>query len=52
MFNFVKCEVYTKDTILLTVNTLMYYRIVDIRKAIYEVDEYVRVCTRRYVLWG
>ena len=39
VFNFLKCEVYTKDTILLTVNSLMYYRIVDIRKAIYEVDD-------------
>ena len=27
VFNFLKCEVYTKDTILLTVNSLMYYRI-------------------------
>jgi len=31
--------VYTKDTILLDVNSLMYYRIVDIKKAIYEIDD-------------
>lgn len=30
---------YTKDTILLDVNSLMYYRITDIKKAIYEVED-------------
>ena len=39
MFNFMKQEVYTKDTVLLDVNALMFYRIVDIKKAIYEVDD-------------
>merc|ERR1740130_2458305 len=39
VFNFTRQEVYTKDTILLDVNSLMYYRIVDIKKAIYEIDD-------------
>eukprot|EP00698_Gefionella_okellyi_P011928 TRINITY_DN3184_c0_g1_i1.p1 TRINITY_DN3184_c0_g1~~TRINITY_DN3184_c0_g1_i1.p1 ORF type:complete len:358 (+),score=51.99 TRINITY_DN3184_c0_g1_i1:34-1107(+) len=39
MFNFLKQEVYTKDTVLMDVNALMYYRIFDIKKAIYEVDD-------------
>jgi len=38
VFNFLTQEVYTKDTVLLDVNALMYYRITDIKKAIYEVD--------------
>ncbi len=32
-------EVYTKDTLLLEINSLMYYRISDVRKAVYEVDD-------------
>jgi len=39
VFNFLRQEVYTKDTVLLDVNALMYYRIFDIKKAIYEVDD-------------
>ena len=39
VFNFMRQEVYTKDTILLDVNSIMYYRIVDANKAIYEVDD-------------
>eukprot|EP00004_Rigifila_ramosa_P025606 TRINITY_DN769_c0_g1_i1.p1 TRINITY_DN769_c0_g1~~TRINITY_DN769_c0_g1_i1.p1 ORF type:complete len:362 (+),score=115.79 TRINITY_DN769_c0_g1_i1:119-1087(+) len=39
LFNFMEMEVYTKDTVLVNVNALMFYRIVDIRKAIYEVDD-------------
>lgn len=39
MFNFLRQEVYTRDTVLLDVNALMYYRIVDVRRAIYEVDD-------------
>jgi regulator of protease activity HflC (stomatin/prohibitin superfamily) len=39
MFNFVRQEVYTKDTILLDVDSLMYYRIVNAKDAIYEVDD-------------
>mmetsp|Transcript_11083 Transcript_11083/g.30392 ORF Transcript_11083/g.30392 Transcript_11083/m.30392 type:complete len:367 (-) Transcript_11083:93-1193(-) len=39
VFNFLRQEVYTKDTILLDVNSLMYYSIGDIKKAIYEVED-------------
>lgn len=39
VFNFPIQEVYTRDTILLDVNSIMYYRIVDIKKAVYEVDD-------------
>jgi regulator of protease activity HflC (stomatin/prohibitin superfamily) len=39
VFNFMRQEVYTKDTILLDVNSLMYYRIRDVKKAIYEVED-------------
>ncbi len=39
VFNFLQQEVYTKDTVLLDVNALMYYCIFDIRKAIYEVED-------------
>ncbi|EGC33577.1 hypothetical protein DICPUDRAFT_36493 [Dictyostelium purpureum] len=39
VFNFLKQEVYTKDTVLLDVHALMYFRIFDIKKAIYEVDD-------------
>lgn len=39
VFNFLPQEVYTKDTVLLDVNALMYYRIFDIKKAVYEVDD-------------
>jgi regulator of protease activity HflC (stomatin/prohibitin superfamily) len=39
VYHFLPMEVYTKDTILLDVSALMYYRIVDVRKAIYEVDD-------------
>lgn len=39
VFNFLRQEVYTKDTIVLDVNSIMYYRIVDIKKAVYEVDD-------------
>jgi regulator of protease activity HflC (stomatin/prohibitin superfamily) len=31
--------VYTRDTVLVRVSTVMYYSIVDVRKAIYEVDD-------------
>ena len=31
--------VYTRDTVILEINSLMYYRISDVRKAIYEVDD-------------
>lgn len=39
IFDFQTQEVYTKDTILLDVNSIMYYRIVDVCKAVYEVDD-------------
>lgn len=39
VFNFLRQEVYTKDTILVDVNALMYYSIGDVRKAIYEVED-------------
>lgn len=39
VFNFLRQEVYTKDTILVDVNSLMYYSIGDIKKAIYEVED-------------
>ncbi|KYQ96845.1 hypothetical protein DLAC_04151 [Tieghemostelium lacteum] len=39
VFNFLKQEVYTKDTVLLDVHAIMYFRIYDIKKAVYEVDD-------------
>jgi len=39
VFNFPIQEVYTRDTILLDVNSIMYYRIFDLKKAVYEVDD-------------
>lgn len=39
VFNFLRQEVFTKDTIVLDVNSIMYYRIIDATKAIYEVDD-------------
>eukprot|EP00162_Nutomonas_longa_P009103 comp19019_c0_seq1/m.35126 comp19019_c0_seq1/g.35126 ORF comp19019_c0_seq1/g.35126 comp19019_c0_seq1/m.35126 type:complete len:366 (+) comp19019_c0_seq1:837-1934(+) len=39
VFNFLPQEVYTKDTVLVNINSLMYYRIYDVMKAVYEVDD-------------
>ncbi|KAJ4460283.1 putative SPFH domain/Band 7 family protein [Paratrimastix pyriformis] len=39
VFNFLRTEVFTKDGLLLDVNSLMYYRITDIKAAVYEVDD-------------
>ena len=39
VFNFFPQSVYTKDTVPLEVNCVMYYSISDVRKAIYEVDD-------------
>lgn len=39
MFNFLEQQVYTRDTIQLRVNALMYYRIMQVKKAIYGVDD-------------
>lgn len=39
VYNFLRQDVYTKDTVLLEVNAIMYYSISDTRKAIYEVED-------------
>ncbi len=39
LFSFVKQDVYSRDTVLLEVSCFMLYRIVDVRKSIYEVDD-------------
>ncbi|KDO31822.1 hypothetical protein SPRG_03742 [Saprolegnia parasitica CBS 223.65] len=39
IFSFPSQEVYTRDTILLDINSIMFFRIVDIKKAVYEVDD-------------
>ncbi|CAE7363552.1 qmcA [Symbiodinium sp. KB8] len=39
VFNFLPQEVYTRDTVMLQVNCVMYYSIQDVRKAIYEVED-------------
>lgn len=39
VFNFMPQDVYTRDTIMLSVNCVMYYSIKDVRKAIYEVED-------------
>jgi regulator of protease activity HflC (stomatin/prohibitin superfamily) len=39
IFNFMPQDVYTRDTIMLSVNCVMYYSIKDVRKAIYEVED-------------
>uniref|UniRef100_A0A7S3GF14 Band 7 domain-containing protein n=1 Tax=Palpitomonas bilix TaxID=652834 RepID=A0A7S3GF14_9EUKA len=39
VFNFLRQEVFTRDTVYINVNALMYYSIDDIKKAVYEVDD-------------
>lgn len=39
LFAFVRSEFMSRDTVLLEVLCVMFYRIVDVRKAIYEVDD-------------
>lgn len=39
VFNFPRQKVYTKDTVEMTVNAVMYFKISDIHKAVYEVDD-------------
>ncbi len=39
VFDFVKYRVFTNDTVELQVHAIMYYTIVDVRKAVYEVDD-------------
>lgn len=41
IFNFKRQEVYTKDTVQVEVNAVMYHRIMDVKRAIYEVDDIV-----------
>jgi len=38
-FNFQKMPVYTRDTVMLDINSLMYYRIFDAHAAVYNVDD-------------
>jgi regulator of protease activity HflC (stomatin/prohibitin superfamily) len=39
LFNFPPWQVFTRDTVNLTVNMLMYYRIFSVKKAVYRVDD-------------
>jgi len=39
LFNFPPWQVFTRDTVNLTVNMLMYYRIFNVKKAVYGVDD-------------
>eukprot|EP00294_Goniomonas_avonlea_P013702 CAMPEP_0114561102 /NCGR_PEP_ID=MMETSP0114-20121206/11824_1 /TAXON_ID=31324 /ORGANISM="Goniomonas sp, Strain m" /LENGTH=353 /DNA_ID=CAMNT_0001746713 /DNA_START=16 /DNA_END=1077 /DNA_ORIENTATION=- len=39
VFNFLRQEVFTKDTVYVDVNSIMYYRIYDVHKAVYEVED-------------
>ena len=39
VFNFLQQEVYTKDTVLVRINALMFYRLIDVKAAVYEVDD-------------
>jgi regulator of protease activity HflC (stomatin/prohibitin superfamily) len=39
VFNFLRQEVFSKDTVRVSINTLMVYRISDAKKALYEVDD-------------
>jgi regulator of protease activity HflC (stomatin/prohibitin superfamily) len=39
LFNFPPWQVFTRDTVNLTVNMLMYYRIFSVKKAVYGVDD-------------
>lgn len=39
IYNFLNQDAFTKDTVAIKVNCLMYYRIVDVKKAIYEIDD-------------
>lgn len=39
LFQFVRMEVYSKDTVALEVNAVMFYRVVDVRRAIYDVQD-------------
>ena len=39
IFKYPPTEVYTRDTIIVTITSVMFYRIVDVQKANYEVDD-------------
>jgi regulator of protease activity HflC (stomatin/prohibitin superfamily) len=39
VFNFQEQQVFTKDTVLVDVDAVMYYRIFDVKKAVYEIDD-------------
>jgi regulator of protease activity HflC (stomatin/prohibitin superfamily) len=39
LFNFPPWDVFTRDTVNLTVNMLMYYKIFDVKKSVYRVDD-------------
>lgn len=39
LFQFLRMDVYSKDTVLLDVSAVMFYRVVDVRRAIYDVQD-------------
>ena len=39
VFNFQEQQVFTKDTVLVDVDAVMYYRIFNVKKAVYEIDD-------------
>ena len=39
VFNFQEQQVFTKDTVLVDVDAVMYYKIVDVKKAVYELPK-------------
>merc|ERR1719399_645354 len=39
IFNFLPQELFTRDTVIIEVNALMYYKIKDVQLAVYEVDD-------------
>lgn len=39
VFNFQEQQVFTKDTVLVDVDAVMYYKIFDVKKAVYEIDD-------------
>eukprot|EP01047_Picozoa_sp_COSAG01_P001639 COSAG01_NODE_38_length_33931_cov_75.163632_16_plen_289_part_00 len=39
VFNFQEQQVFTKDTVLVDVDAVMYYRIFDVKKAVYEIED-------------
>lgn len=39
IYNFLNQDAFTKDTVSIKVNCLMYYKVIDVKKAIYEVED-------------